>query len=480
MDIFCGWFVILICHRSFYMMKHVHFIGIGGVGLSAMAQILLEQGSKVTGSDRSQTQFGEKLQHFGARVDIGHHAKNILGAEMVIRSSAIPDDNVEVLAARAEGIPVLKRAEFLPYLLADKQVIAVAGTHGKTTTTAMIAWMLTSLGQDPSYIIGGESLNLGTNAHAGNGEYFVIEADEYDRMFLGMQPKIAVVTNVEHDHPDCFPTPREFQQAFIEFGHRLRKDGTLFACTDEPGAHRLMGILNNEGYKTASYGLNMLSEGITPEVWGDNLQKNNWGGYNFEVYHNKKACTHISLKMPGRHNIQNALATIAVGQCLGLSPSEAGNSLATFSGTSRRFEVRGEVQGVVVIDDYAHHPTEIRTTLAAAKDRFPHRHLWALWQPHTYSRTRTLFKDYITSFSDADHVLVTEVFPAREPYQPDFSAKQLVNAMSHPDACFVGNLEEAVQILLSRLKHGDVLLVLSAGDADWVSQQILMNLSDTS
>jgi UDP-N-acetylmuramate--alanine ligase len=221
-------------------MTHVHFIGIGGSGLSAIARIMLESGYVVSGSDRQLTPVAEQLSQAGVQIMIGHHPDHVDGADLVIRSSAVSDDNLEVIAARASGIPVLKRAEFLDKLTADRQVIAVAGTHGKTTTTAMLSWMLTDLGLDPSFIIGGISHNLGTNAHAGNGDYFIIEADEYDRMFLGLRPGLAVVTSVEHDHPDCFPTPEDYFRAFEEFANRVDENGNLIACVDDPGSARLI------------------------------------------------------------------------------------------------------------------------------------------------------------------------------------------------------------------------------------------------
>jgi UDP-N-acetylmuramate--alanine ligase len=458
-------------------MKRVHLIGIGGSGLSAIARLLLESGWEVSGSDRQLSPLAIQLAAAGVRVSEGHHPENIAGAQRVIRSSAVPDDNVEVQAAREAGIPVLKRAEFLGEMMAGKQGIAVAGTHGKTTTTAMIAWVFTALGQDPSFLIGGVSANLGTNGRAGQGEAFIIEADEYDRMFLGLQPRIAVVTNVEHDHPDCFPTEQDFQQAFQEFVRRISPKGSLLACSDDRGASKLMEYSSGLGIQTQSYGLARWLGRPGPDYFGRELQLNESGGFDFQVMMKDAYLATVSLQVPGKHNVCNALAALAVVRILGLPVVEAAEALHEFKGTGRRFEIRGEVNGVTVVDDYAHHPTEIRATLAAARDRYPSRNLWAVWQPHTYSRTRVLFDEFSSAFDDADHVLVTEVFASREADQADFSSRQLVAAMHHPDVHFVPSLTQASHFLLERLQPDDVLLVLSAGDAEQVSGEVLAGLS---
>lgn len=458
-------------------MKHVHLIGIGGSGLSAIARLLLERGWSVSGSDRHLSPLAEQLQAAGAIVYLGHHPQNVAGAELVIRSSAIPDDNPEVLAAREANIPVVKRAEFLGELMAGKYEIAIAGTHGKTTTTAMVAWVLTRLGQSPSFLIGGVSTNLGTNARAGQGDVFVIEADEYDRMFLGLSPRIAVVTNVEHDHPDCFPTPEDFQEAFLEFVDRITPDGVLLACSDDRGAARLLVDSGGKAIRTASYGLERWLGRPGPDYTTRALRLNQRGGFDFEAFFLDSKLARVSLQVPGKHNVRNALAALAVTHLMELPWSEAAEALGEFQGTGRRFELRGAQNGVTVIDDYAHHPTEIRTTLAAARARFPGQKLWAVWQPHTYSRTQALFGEFTTAFEDADHVLVTEVFASREANQGNFSARQVVAAMHHPDAHFVPDLAQAGEFLLDRLQPGDVVLVLSAGDADQVSTYLLDRLS---
>ncbi len=457
-------------------MTRIHLIGIGGTGLSAIARFLLEMGHTVSGSDRVESTFTRDLQSAGVTIHIGHNPENVTGADLVVRSSAIPDDNPEVVAARAGRIPVLKRADFLGTLIEGKTCIAIAGTHGKTTTSAMIAWMLSALNQDPSFIVGGVLVNLGTNAHHGKGNAFVIEADEYDRMFLGLKPAIEVVTNIEHDHPDCYPTLADLQAAFLEFVRNLPAGGTLITCAEDPGAVALLSKAEKIGTTVLVYGLKPISgNGREIEAYTSALSVNGKGGFTFNTSVLGNSAT-VELQVPGKHNILNALAALIVAQLLNLPLSDAARALGQFSGTGRRFEVRGEVNGITVIDDYAHHPTEIQATLAAARFRYPRSHLWVVWQPHTYSRTQVLMDDFANSFGNADEVIVTEVYPAREQKQ-DFSSKMVVDAMQRP-AHFIAGLSEVSEYLIAHLHPGDVLLVLSAGDADQVSNEVLAHLKE--
>jgi UDP-N-acetylmuramate--alanine ligase len=457
-------------------MTRVHLIGIGGTGLSAIARVLLEMGHTVSGSDRVESSYTRDLRSAGVIVHIGHNAKNVVGADLVVRSSAIPDDNPEVVAARAARIPVVKRADFLGSLMDGKTGITIAGTHGKTTTTAMLAWLLTVLKQEPTFIVGGVMTNLGVNARAGNGDAFVIEADEYDRMFLGLKPTIEVVTNIEHDHPDCYPTLADMQAAFMDFVQHLPLNGKLVACAEDPGAYALLTKAKKMGKTVLAYGLKPTnSDGGELETSTSSLSVNGKGGFSFSASVLGQPAT-VELQVPGKHNVLNALAALTVIQLLGLSLAEAAQALGQFSGTGRRFEVRGEANGVVVIDDYAHHPTEIKATLAAARYRYPRSPLWVVWQPHTYSRTQTLLEDFANSFENADEVIVTEVFPSREPKQ-DFSSLMVVEAMPRP-AHFIAGLPEVSNYLITHLRPGDVLLVLSAGDADQVSTDVLARLKE--
>ncbi len=459
-------------------MTHVHFIGIGGSGLSAIARLLKDSGYTVTGSDRTPSPFAASLQEAGVTVYIGHHPRYIQGADWVVRSSAIPDNNPEVVAARQAGIPVYKRADFLGKWMEDKIGIAVAGTHGKTTTTAMIAFVLSELKRDPSFIVGGTMKDYGVNARAGKGNLFVIEADEYDRMFLGLKPRIEVITNLEHDHPDCYPTFEDMETAFESFVSLLPNDGMLIACIEDKGAASLISRARRVGRNVIAYCV-QTEMTIKAQHWvqARNLKSNERGGYDFEAVVNtgEGAVAQISLQVPGRHNVLNALAALAVTAVLGLSVNEAGAALGKFTGTGRRFEVKGKKKGVTVIDDYAHHPTEIKATLAAARARYPKQRLVVVWQPHTYSRTKTLFQEFSRAFEDADEVIVTEIYAARETKQ-NFSSAEVVRAMVHPAARFIASLEETTHYLLKHLHRQDVLLVLSAGDADQVSANVLAGL----
>jgi len=450
-------------------MKQIHLIGIGGTGLSAIARVLLEKGYVVSGSDQQPSSLAESLVTAGAHVYLGHQPGNVIGADIVVRSSAVPDNNVEVQAALTNGIPVVKRSEFLGKLLAGKLGIAVAGTHGKTSTTAMIAWMLTELGQDPSFILGGIISDLGINAKAGQGRAFVIEADEYDRMFLGLDPKIAVITNVEHDHPDCYPTPEDFIDAFRKFVGNLDPDATLVVCGDDPICVDLLSLAQNNGIRTLAFGIHSLENDYLVEQLQPDPEQ---GGYRFQLKCDEKTLASLTLKVPGRHNVLNASAALVVAHLLGLPLAEASLALSTFSGTGRRFEIIGEVQGVTIVSDYAHHPTEIKATLSAGRARYPERHIWAVWQPHTYSRTRMLFDAFAESFQDADQVLLTEIYPAREPVDSSYSAMQFLDAMHHQDVGFQPGIPEMVDFLMDNIKTGDVVIVLSAGDADQICTQL--------
>jgi UDP-N-acetylmuramate--alanine ligase len=473
-------------------MKRVHFIGIGGSGLSAIALVLLENGIEVSGSDRQFSPMSAHLQAAGAQFFLGHSAENVRGADLVVRSSAVTDDNPEVQAALILGIPVLKRIDFLEQLTAGKQTIAVAGTHGKTTTTAMIAWMLTELGLDPSYVIGGVSINLGSNAHAGRGAQFVIEADEYDRMFLGLNPSISVVTNIEYDHPDCYPTPADFYRAFQDFSGRLEAEGTLVVCVDDPGA-ALLATEEASRRKVLTYGIS------NPQAayQAHDLRLNPRGGYEFQAVREVRshdapvpaASTHrlkVTLKVAGKHNVNNALAALIVAEVLGLSWQDAAAALADFRGAGRRFELLGEANGITVVDDYAHHPTEIRATMAAARARYPGRPIWVVWQPHTYSRTRALAAGFASAFDHRsndpeEHIVVTGIFAAREAAPEDgFSSKDIIDQMSQVNVTYIPDLAQVSSFLVDHLKPGDVLLVLSAGDADQVSRRVLNDLLERS
>lgn len=452
-------------------MTHVHFVGIGGAGLSAIAKVLLESGYTVSGSDEALSSFARDLAAQGVTVHHGHSAQNVNGAEVVVISSAVPGDNVEVVAARERGMPVLKRADFLGQLMEGRVGVAVAGTHGKTTTTGLIAFMLDRAGLDPTFIVGGLLADYGTNARAGKGRHFVVEADEYDHMFLGLKPTVAVVTNVEHDHPDVYPTLKEMQEAFRAFTQLLLPGGLLVTSARDTFARRLVEERQSAGQPALVYGLRR-----EDNFRADSLQFNGAGGYDFLVVKNGDTLGLARNRLSGEHNVLNSLAALAVADFLGVDFNTARNALADYRGAGRRFEVKGEAQGVTVVDDYAHHPTEIRATLAAARRRFAGRPLWAMFQPHTFSRTRTLLADFATSFADADHVVVVDIFRSRENPDPTVSAADIVTKMTHRDARHIPALADAADYLCANLRPGDVFITLGAGDGDWVGMEVLKRL----
>ncbi len=461
--------------------QHIHLVGIGGAGLSAIATVLLEQGYTVSGSDLHASPATERLARLGATVHVGHAAANLGDADLVVVSSAVPTGNPEVEEAQRRGIPVLKRAEWLGRMMAGKRGVAVAGTHGKTTTTAMIALILREAGLDPTFIVGGDIPQLGTNAAAGKGDVFVIEADEYDHTFLGLRPEIAVITVVEWDHPDCYPTPESIIEAFRGFAALVPPEGLVVGCGDEPGVQELLGQRIKRIRQTdsplnllnplTSYGLNAGNDWRAVA-----LRPNARGGYDFAVTRTGKRLGEVSLTVPGVHNVKNALAALVVADRLGIPFDRAATTLADFTGVGRRFEIKGEVGGVLVVDDYAHHPTEIRATLTAARARYPTRPIWAIFQPHTFSRTRALLDDFATAFADADHVVVVDIFPAREVDDGSVSSRDVVARMAHPDARYIGALDDAAAFLADHVHPGDVLITMGAGDGYRVGEMVMERL----
>lgn len=441
--------------------------------MSSIARVLLEQGHAVSGSDRSLSPLALGLRAAGALVYEGHDARHIQGVDLVVRSSAISDDNPEVTAANALGIPVLKRQDFMPTLMEDRMCIAVAGSHGKTTTATMLAWSLTQLDLDPGYLLGGVSANLGTNAHAGSGEHFVIEADEYDYMFLGLKPAVILLTNVEYDHPDCFPTVEKYQAAFSAFVNQLEPNGLLITNADDPGAAAARQNLPATA-RALTYGLSSPVDYKALDV-----RINETGGFDFNVQLNllPQPIANVNLRVPGEHNVRNALGVLAALHALGFPVQQAADALSRYTGSGRRFEIVAEVDGITIVDDYAHHPSKIKATLAAARARFPRRRIIAVWQPHTYSRTRALEADFIGAFHDADLVIVTQIYAARERAQ-EYTAAQLVEQMDYVSALYIPEISSLVDFLLGNLRSGDVVIVLSAGDADRVCREVKARLQE--
>ncbi len=459
-------------------MTRVHLIGIGGAGLSAIATVLLQQGYTVSGSDREASAMTERLTRLGATVFIGHRPENLAGdIETVVISSAIAADNPELLEARRRGLAVSKRAEWLGQMMRGKTGIALAGTHGKTTTTAMTAWILQQAGLAPTYIIGGFVPQLEANAAAGSGQAFVIEADEYDYTFLGLRPEVAVVTMVEWDHPDIFPTPQAFQQAFEDFVRLVPAHGLVIGCGDDPGAR---AVISHAVAPVVTYGLQPGSDWQAVDV-----RPNQRGGHDFTVISaaappplrdTKRSRLRVSLAVPGRHNVSNALAALIAAHRQGIDLTQAAEILSEFKGVSRRFELKGEINGMTVIDDYAHHPTEIKATLVAARTRFGQRPIWALFQPHTFSRTLALLDDFAGAFAEADHVVVVDIFASRENDPGSINSQNIIERMQHPDARHLGPLAEAADYLAAQLTPPAVLITLGAGDSYKVGEWVLERL----
>ncbi len=439
-------------------MQKVHFIGIGGTGISAIALLLLEKGWQVSGTDKSASRYFDAVTAKGARTLLGHSPELALSADVIVRSSAVHDDDPEVLAARAKGIPVLKRNDFLPELTAGYQTLAVAGSHGKTTCTAMLITMLRGLGADPTFILGAQVRPLNTNAHAGTGSLFVIEADEYDHMFLGLSPKISLLTNVEYDHPDFFTTPEAYNQAFAAFIRRTQPGGAVIACAEDAGVRALLANEDFSGIQVLTYGY---SEGCTYQI-----QNTCWNGegYDFSLFHTntQKEIGSFRLSVPGRHNLLNAAGAVAVLHQMGLPAAKARASLADFSGTERRFESVCHSADTIVINDYGHHPTQLNLTLEAARELYPDHCLWAVWEPHTYSRTDAMQEAFTVALQRADRVVILPTYAARETAETDTPFQIAKNIPGARTACFDG-FAEAADFVAGQAKGLNVVIVFSAG-----------------
>lgn len=444
---------------------HIHFIGIGGISMSGLAHIAISNGCKVTGSDRTKSEITDRLESEGAVIYEGHDAKNIEGADLVVHTAAVKEDNPEMAEAVRRGIRLVDRAEFLGALMKRyKHAVGVAGTHGKTTTTSMLAHALLYADTDPTISVGGILDLIGGNIRCGKSDLFVTEACEYTNSFLKFYPTIALITNIEEDHLDFFTGIDMIRGSFRQFAELTKGTGSVVAYGED------------ENIKIALDGteLNIITYGMssTNDYYAQNIVYN--AGYpSFDVYKRGEKLCHISLNVPGDHNILNSLATIAVCELLGVDAEPAAKGIETFKGTHRRFEKKGFVNGAVVLDDYAHHPTEIKATLKAAK-AFPHKRIICIFQPHTYSRTRTLWQEFLTAFDDADELIITHIYPAREVYDgvtdPDKLAAEI--AERGINAKYIDGFEEIADYIRKTASENDIIFTMGAGDVTNIGPMI--------
>jgi UDP-N-acetylmuramate--alanine ligase len=440
--------------------RHIHFVGIGGVGMSGLAEILRSLEFDVSGSDVKEGGTTRRLASLGVRIDIGHRADNVRGVDVVVYSSAISPENAELVEARALGIPVIGRAEMLAELMRVKYGVAIAGSHGKTTTTSLVATVLRHAGLDPTVVVGGKMAALGTNARLGAGDLLVAEADESDGSFLRLTPTIAVVTNIDPEHLDHYGTHARIKDAFIEFAARVPFYGLAVLCLDHP---HVQDILPRIPRRHVTYGVSPHADYAARGIQFRGLETS------FNAYRRGQPLGGFTVRMPGAHNVLNCLATIAVADELEVPLDVTKQALATFGGVARRFTVVAQLQGVTLVDDYGHHPAEVRATIEAARRAFPddqHRIVVA-FQPHRYTRTRDLFDDFTRAFNQADVLIVTDIYAAGEAPLPGVTAERLVQSIrehGHHDATYVPNKAEIPEVLARIVRPGDVVIALGAGD----------------
>jgi UDP-N-acetylmuramate--alanine ligase len=447
----------------------VHFIGIGGAGMSGIAVVLADLGTPVTGSDLKESRYTRHVTAAGIEVAIGHREENLGDAIMVVISSAIPESNPELRAARSRGLPVLQRAEMLARLMAMRRGIAVAGTHGKTTTSSMISHVLHACGLDPTFLVGGELNDIGSNAGVGEGEWLVAEADESDGSLLFLRPEVAVITNVELDHHANYRCLEDVRDVFRRFVALLPDHGRLVLVEG-----------SGTDFLRAAAPTPVVTVGVSAGDMAADVSRVDDRGSEFTVTRDGRALGTVTLSVPGEHNVRNALAALAALEHAGVSVDQAAPHLATFSGAARRYQETGRHDGIVVIDDYAHHPTEIAATLAAAKFG-DYERVIAVFQPHLYSRTRYLQREFGRALTLADEAIVTDIFPAREEPEPGVTGKLIVDAylVERPGGpvCYLPRLSDVVKHLSTRVRHGDLVLTLGAGDVARAGEQLLAVLA---
>lgn len=456
----------------FSSIKKIHFVGIGGIGMSGIAEILLDQNFKVSGSDKSLSEITERLEELGAVIFEGHSSENIKDdVDALVFSSAVPPDNTEVLEAKRRKIPIIRRSEMLAEVMRLKYGIGIAGTHGKTTTTSMVSLVLLEGGLDPTVIVGGRLHGFGgSNARLGKGDFIVVEADEFDRSFLSITPTIAVLTTLETDHLDCYRDLEDIKGAFVQFASKVPFYGFVVLCLDEPALQDIMQKLSHK--KIISYGLNPQADLQAADI---TFKENN---SKFTVVRDHNELGQVELRSPGVHNVQNALAAIAVGLELGIPFEKIKLGIEKFTGVYRRWEKKGEVNGISVYDDYAHHPTECKATLSGIKSGWRRRAV-CVFQPHLYSRTRDFYEEFGKSFMHSDVLIVTDVYPAREEQIQGVTGELIANAakqFGHKEVHYVPDKKNVPDFLLKIIKRGDIVVTMGAGDIYKFGEEFLSKL----
>jgi len=451
--------------------RKIHFIGIGGIGMSGIAEVLLNLGYQVSGSDLRESETTRRLAELGGEIAFGHRPENVFAADVVVTSTAIKADNPEVQEAHRRMVPVIRRAEMLAELMRMKYGIAVAGTHGKTTTTSMIATVLSHGGIDPTAVIGGRLDLLGSNAKLGQGKFLVAEADESDGSFLQLSPTIAVVTNVDLDHLDFYTDLDQIKTTFVDFINKVPFYGTAVLCLDD---HNIQSLIPQVKKRFITYGLASQADFHASDI------EHRQGRTSFTVHHHDQRLGRITFNMPGRHNVLNALATVAVAMELDLPFAAIAEGFADFGGVGRRFQVRYDAGGIMVVDDYGHHPVEIRATLAAARAGWDRR-VVAVFQPHRFSRTQALFDDFVTAFYQADHLVVMDVYPAGEEAIPGVDGAALAEGVAghgHKDVRYLAEREAVVLHLMNLVRPGDIVITLGAGSVWQVATELAARLGE--
>jgi len=454
----------------FGKIRHIHFVGIGGAGMNGLAEIMLNMGFRVTGSDLIRSGVTKHLEELGAEISYNHEAHNVDGSDVVIFSAAVPASNPELIEAHRLRIPVIRRAQMLAELMRLKYAICISGTHGKTTTTSMIGQVLTFAEYDPTIVVGGKVKSLRSHVRLGTGDYIVAEADEFDRSFLTLLPTIAIVTTIEHEHRDIYPEFESLKQAFSEFILKVPFYGFVVACIEDRAVREILPQIER---RVITYG-----EHPDAEYQPDDIQFNHFTS-TFMVKRRGTSLGYFTINVPGMHNIKNAIAAIATGIELDVPLEQIRESFKGFSGVFRRFELKDEIDNVMVIDDYAHHPTEVRASLNAARTGWKDRRVIAIFQPHLFTRTRDFCDDFGGSFNDADTAIITEIYPAREKPIEGVSGKLIADSAQkkgHPDIRYIPGKKDVIDQVSELVKSGDIIITLGAGDVWDISERIILKL----